>query len=453
MDEDEPEEEQFDGYAIPGGAQGGNTGGAGGRQPPRGGNVAGGDDLGDSSSSSSDSDESDASPPDLRDFLGSCKQYWSREKKDKYDRRYAALNKFIQECHKAKKSSQRPKKPEKLGVDPFTGDPKDTQCFVHDVNIKLDYIRDSLVKEIDKVSLVIPLLRDTAKEWYNAIHPHINKDVAKRRGIKFDPKNELRTWEGFCKRLEGSFGGHSDRNRALREWSQLFMKDGKVDRFIDELVRLVAVLGYSGEFVKDRVRMGMTDVLNAAWSMKNPHPVAYMDYVDQLRHTGHQLEDASNFRIQVPKEPHSSQCAKSDDRHTSERKGHRKEQKALGSRQQKPHNRAQGFTKPAETEHTKMQRNVPQTLIDKRKRLNQCSRCGQDGHYWAKCPSAAPLVASSHIRQKQSAGEAGHETTQVPKSRHIEAAPKPAVKQVVAELRGSPPPDLDILEVDTDMDD
>jgi len=164
MDEYEPEEERFGGYDMPGGAQGGNSGGAGGGQPPRGGNVGGGDDPGDSSSSSSDSDGSDASPPDPRDFLGSRKPHWSREKKDKYDRRYAALNKFIHESHKAKKSSHRPKKPEKLGVDHFTGDPKDTQRFVHDVEIKLDYFRDSLVKEIDNVSLIITLLRDTAKE-------------------------------------------------------------------------------------------------------------------------------------------------------------------------------------------------------------------------------------------------------------------------------------------------
>jgi len=158
-----------------------------------------------------------------------------------------------------------------------------------------------LVKEIVKVSLVIPLLRDTARDWYNAIHPHINKDAAKLQGIKFDPKNELRTWEGFHKRLEGSFGGHSDRNRALREWSQLYMKDGKVNRFIKELIRLAAVLGYSGEFVINRARMGMTDVLNAAWSMKTPHPVGYMDYLDLLSQTGHQLEDASNFRTQHTK--------------------------------------------------------------------------------------------------------------------------------------------------------
>ena len=85
--------------------------------------------------------------------------------------------------------------------------------------------------------------------------------------------------------------------------------------------------------------------------------------------------------------------------------------------------------------------------------MNQCSRCGQDGHYWAKYPSAAPVVASSHIRRKRSGGEAGHEATQVPKTRRIEAAPKPAVKQVVAELHGLSPPDLDILEVDTNTDD
>jgi len=206
------------------------------------------------------------------------------------------------------------------------------------------------------------------------------------------------------------------------------MKDGKVNRFINELIHLAAVLGYSGEFVKDRARMGMTDVLNAAWSMKTPHPVAYMDYLELLRQTGHQLQDASNFHIQVQKEPHSSKRAKSNDRHTSERKGQRKEKRATGPRQQKPRNRAQGFTKPAETEHTKMHRNVPQTLIEKRKRLNQCSRCGQDGHYWVMCSSAALVIAFSHIRRKRSASQAGHEASQVPKSTRIEAAPKPSVK-------------------------
>jgi len=99
-----------------------------------------------------------------------------------------------------------------------------------------------------------------------------------------------------------------------------------------------------------------------------------------------------------------------------------------------------------------MHRDMPQTLIDKRKALNECSRCGQASHYWAKCPSATTVVASSRITRKRGAGEAGYEATQVPKWRRIEAALKPAVKQFVAEVRGSPSPDLDILEIETDMD-
>jgi len=61
-----------------------------------------------------------------------------------------------------------------------------------------------------------------------------------------------------------------NRNHTLKEWSQLYLKDGKVDRFIDELIRLAAVLWYSGEVVKDRAHLGMTDILNAARSMKTP---------------------------------------------------------------------------------------------------------------------------------------------------------------------------------------
>jgi len=90
--------------------------------------------------------------------------------------------------------------------------------------------------------------------------------------------------------------------------------------------------------------------------------------------------------------------------------------------------------------------------MEERKQLNQCSRCGQAGHYWAKSPSATTVVASSRMNRKQGAGEARYEVTEVPKSRRIEAAPKPAVKQVEAEVRGSPPPDFDMLEIDTHMD-
>ena len=227
------------------------------------------------------------------------------------------------------------------------------------------------------------------------------------------------------------------------------MNSGKIDHFCDELMRRALELRYSGNFVKDKARVGITTHLRNAWALKTPLPDEYVEYINLLRQTGHQLEDVASFNRTVTKEKHHSRPEKSDDRQLSAKR-QRKDRKSSGPLQQKPRNHASGFTKPTETEHTKMHRNVPQTQIDKRKLLNQCSCCGQDGHYWVKCPSAASVVASSQIRRKRGAGEAGHEATQGPKLRRIEAAPKPAVKQVVAELRGSPPLYLDILEVDTD---
>jgi hypothetical protein len=89
---------------------------------------------------------------------------------------------------------------------------------------------------MDKISLVIPLLHGAAKIWYHSIHVYINEDTAIHDKRPFNPKNELRTWEGFRKRLKASFGGHWDSDRALREWNGLVIQPGKVDQFIDELV-------------------------------------------------------------------------------------------------------------------------------------------------------------------------------------------------------------------------
>jgi len=231
----------------------------------------------------------------------------------------------------------------------------------------------------------------------------------------------------------------------------LTMKSGKIDHFCDKLIRLALELGYSGNFVKVKARVGITTDLRNAWALKTPLPDEYVEYINLLRPMGHQLEDVASFNRTVRKEKHHSRPEKSEDRQSSVKR-QRKYRKSSEPCQQKPHNHVSGSSRPQETEHTKMHRDIPQTLIDKRKWLNQCSRGGQAGHYWAKCPSATPVVASSRINRKRSACEAGYEATQVPKSRRIEAAPKPAVKQVVAEVRVSPPSDLDILEIDTNMD-
>ena len=445
MEEDRPEGDNFSGYDSPGGGQGRNTSCTGGNLPPRGGNTGGGGDPGDSDSSSDG--DSDSSLPDPRKFLGRRKATWGDAKKAKYDKRYQELAEYLRKQRKGKKSSYRPKKPEKLGVDPFSGDSTDTQRFIQDCEIKLDYFKDSLSKDWDKVSLVIPLLKGPAKKWYQSIHPYVSEEGARREGITFDPKNVLRTWEGFRQWLVSSFGGHSDRDRALREWNELTMKPGKIDHYCDELMRLALELKYSGDFVKDKARVGITLDLRNAWAMKTPHPNEYVDYINLLRQTGHQLEDVASFNRTVARDRHHTKHEKSDDRQSSAKK-QRKEKRTSGPRNPKPRNQPSGFSKPFQSEHAKAHVAVPQTLIDKQKGLNQCSRCGKEGHFWKKCLSADPVVASSKPSRKRTADQAGLPTTTVPKARRIEAPP-PSVKKAVTEVRGSPP----IMEVDTDMSD
>jgi len=84
-----------------------------------------------------------------------------------------------------------------------------------------------------------------------------------------------------------SFGGHSDRDHALREWIELTMKSGKIDHFCDKLMRLALELGYSSNFVKDEARVGITTDLRNTWALKTPLHDEYVEYINLLRQTGH----------------------------------------------------------------------------------------------------------------------------------------------------------------------
>jgi len=146
-----PGEDGFSGYDCPRGGPSGNPGGRGGNLPARGRNAGGGGDLGDSDSSSDG--YSDSSLPDPGTFLGRRKSYWNDARKEKYDRWYHKLAECLRKQRKGKKSRYRAKKYEKFGVDPFTGDSTDTQRLIQDCEITLDYFRESLRKDWDKVSL------------------------------------------------------------------------------------------------------------------------------------------------------------------------------------------------------------------------------------------------------------------------------------------------------------
>ena len=96
------------------------------------------------------------------------------------------------------------------------------------------------------------------------------------------------------------------------------------------MIRLTNVLGYSEDFIKDKAGISMTANLRNAWAHVSL-PQGYMEYLDQLRQMGHQLEEVSSFNPIVTKERATADRDKSDDRQTSKRK-QRRERKGLGLR-------------------------------------------------------------------------------------------------------------------------
>jgi len=227
------------------------------------------------------------------------------------------------------------------------------------------------------------------------------------------------------------------------------MQAGKIDLFIDELIRLANELKYGGDYVKNKDRVGMTTDLHNTGAVKTPHPEDSVAYLNLLRNRGHQLDDVAPFNLTVVRAKDSSHHDKSDDRHTSTKK-QRKERKGSGPCNLKPTNPAQRSFRSPQSEHAKAHEDIAQTLIARGKRLNECSCCGDPNHFWHKCPVATRVVASAKLNHKQNINEAGYQDhASIPKARQIEAPP-PAVKRVEAEIRGSAP---QILEVDMNASD
>jgi len=424
------------------------TGGERGRIPPSGGNNPGAGDP-DDFDPSSNSHNSNSSSFDGRKIIGSRKNHWDEARKVMYDKRLRQLWKLRKRQRNSKGSAHKPKRPEGLGVDPFDSDPKDTPCFIQDVQIELKYFRESLVDDIDKISLVIPLVRARAKKWYYRIQVNIKEDAAIRDKRPFDPNNVLRQWEGYRKPWVSRCGGHSDRDPALGDWNGLSMEPGKIHLFGDELIRLPNELQYGDDNVKDKTRVGMTTDLCNAWAMKTPPPEDYVDYLNLLRNRCHQLEDVASFTRTVVRAKECSHRDKSDDRYTATKK-QRTERKGSGPHNPKPTTPAPWSFPPPGSEHAKAHKDIAQTGIDGCTWLNQCSGCADPNHFWRICHSSTPVVPSAKRNHKWTVNEAGHQDrASILKARRMEAPP-PAGKRGEAEIRGSAP---QILEVDTDASD
>ena len=175
------------------------------------------------------------------------------------------------------------------------------------------------------------------------------------------------------------------------------MKPYKIDPFCDELIRLVSVLNYDGVHGKDEAQISRTAELHRAWALKTPHPESYIDYINLLRQTRHQLEDVVSFKQHVVKEKSTSHHERGGDKRSKPR-DKKKRDKAHGSRNPKPqYSSSSGGSKPFQSEYAIKHKDIPHTLTDKQKRFSQFMRCGVADHFGE---SFQPLSQLSRPRSR-----------------------------------------------------
>jgi hypothetical protein len=344
------------------------------------------------------------------------------------------------------------KRPDKLDVKPFKGDPKDLRRFVYDVESKLDYYGSALRRDMDKIRLVVPLLEGPAKSWYEGIHPHINRHAAQREGIPFDKDSPYRKWSSFFDLIRTSFGQSLSRDLYVVEWERIKHQDGKIDEFLDKLGDLMWKVGYSGEAIKDKIKSGLTSSLRRSWAAVQHKPENVSAYMGALREFAHQIEDDDRYE----KRHSSNRTSNPAESSGGKRKKEKKEKKNKEGKEHAARSSSQKDTKSGKKNSSgfkdkdKELKGIPEALREDRRKSSVCLKCGKAGHSWFSCYTKEPVtravstLSKKTKRKREEAKETEEPKTKKPKVERVKASPRrerevaPAAKEV-AEAEAQPP--------------
>jgi hypothetical protein len=236
--------------------------------------------------------------------------------------------------------------------------------------------------------------------------------------------------------MEDSFGAYHDRDRALREWNELRMVQGKASEFLDKIMTLVLKLGYSDPAVIiDKIKLGLTKELRDAWALGQPHPTDPALYIDALRKVAQVMGESTNFTQTVVHKNKGNANERNDRNERRDQRGQRNSRgRGSGKFGRKPGNPGPRSSRnEAPSEYALAHKGIATTLAEKRRKEGKCSKCGQVGHFWRACPSANPVVYSANSRnpqkRKREGAEPPKESLQGPtkKMKRIEAPPSQTI--------------------------
>jgi hypothetical protein len=251
--------------------------------------------------------------------------------------------------------------------------------------------------DMDRILTAGMLLEDRAAEWYGAYLCRIDPDEARRlhgREVELEPI--YRTWAKFETSLRDSFGGRVDRISAVDEWNRLRQK-GSIDKFLDNVDRLMWITGYKDDVVNDKLQTGLSKDLAKEWSRVHPKPETVNGQFALLRDMGHTAED--HERLESRRKDKGREPATNSHRsgHDKPRSGSDKPRKGKASGQ-----KDRGSSKPTPLRDEAI-KGVRPEVAAQRKKDGVCLRCGKAGHRWSECWSKEP-----HKEKRKESSDSGN---------------------------------------------
>jgi hypothetical protein len=152
----------------------------------------------------------------------------------------------------------------------FKGDDGDLERFLRALKAHFRLTRTD--EDMDSILIAGMLLEGRAGEWYGSYLCKIDPEEAMRvHGLRVELEPAYKSWKKFESSLRDSFGGRVDRYASLKEWQDLRHK-GSIDEFLDEVDRLMWIIDYKEDVVKDKLRLGLSSELGREWSRVHPKP-------------------------------------------------------------------------------------------------------------------------------------------------------------------------------------
>jgi hypothetical protein len=302
----------------------------------------------------------------------------------------------------------------------FHGADGDVERFIRQL---ADYFSLARVTDdLDKIHTAGMLCEGKAGGWYETYRLKIDPKMAMRQLGKWVEDPIFQTWEHFEATIRDSHGGRRLRQTDVNKWNAL-RQTGGIDAFLDEVTRLMWVMDYPDNVVKDKLRDGLKKDLRREWTKVRPKPASLSEQIGLLRDLGHADEDFDREEADRSRD-HGRRDGRRDQGRRSDSPGRRRDGRRSGNNNNNPRSdksrserhgkHASSSSRPGRERGTKPSgsssssggfqqatQGIDSEVIASRRKNGDCLKCGKSGHSWNDCWAKEPNGSSRSSDSKR----------------------------------------------------